>query len=62
MKKGLQLNAKKIIVVALCDLIAITVSMLLSLLIVNEGINWCMDLLYWYLSNIAIVYIIFFIC
>lgn len=62
MKKRLQLNAKKMIVVALCDLIAITASMLLSLLIVTEKVNWCMDLLYWYLSNIAIVYIIFFIC
>ena len=62
MKKGLQLNAKKIILVALLDLIAITVSMLLSLLVVNESVNWCMDLLYWYLSNIFIVYFTFFMC
>lgn len=61
MKKGLQLNAKKIIVVALCDLAALTVSMLLSLLIVFEGVNWCMDLLYWYLTNIAIVYFCFIV-
>lgn len=59
MKKGLQLNAKKIIVVALCDLVALTVSILLSMLIVTEHVNWCLDLLYWYLSNIAVMYVCF---
>lgn len=59
MKKKLQLNAKKIIAVALCDLVALTLSMLLSLLIVFEGVSWCADLLYWYLTNIAVVYFFF---
>ncbi|MGN0818034.1 MAG: nucleoside-diphosphate sugar epimerase/dehydratase, partial [Candidatus Coproplasma sp.] len=59
MKKKLQLNAKKIIAVAMCDLVALTISMLLSLLIVHNEINWCIDLLYWYLTNIVVVYFFF---
>lgn len=59
MRKRLQLNAKKIIAVALCDLVALTASMLLSLLIVTEHVNWCLDLLYWYLSNIVVMYVCF---
>lgn len=59
MRKRLQLNAKKIIAVALSDLVALTASMLLSLLIVTEHVNWGLDLLYWYLSNIVVMYVCF---
>ena len=54
-KMGFRFNVKKIFLVGLCDLVALTISMFLSLLIVDGGVNWCMDLLYWYLSNVAIV-------
>lgn len=43
----------------LCDFIAITVSCLLSLLIVNSKVNFCLELLYWYLLNLSIVYAFF---
>lgn len=40
-------------VLALCDFSAITVSCLLSLLIANSRVDFCMQLLYWYLSNLV---------
>lgn len=43
----------------LCDFVAITVSCLLSLLIVNSKVNFCLELLYWYLLNLSIVYAFF---
>lgn len=47
---------KDIGILVLCDFAAITVSVLLSLLIVNSKVDFCLELLYWYLLNIVTVY------
>ena len=47
---------KDIGILVLCDFAAITVSVLLSLLIVNSKVDFCLELLYWYLLNIITVY------
>lgn len=60
MKNRLKLNVKKLVLIALCDFIALTVSMFAATLIINEGVNWCWDLLYWYLSNVVLMYALFF--
>ncbi len=52
---------KDIAIIAACDFFAITLSMLASVLIVF-GTEWPgMEFLYWYLANIATVYILFII-
>ena len=48
---------KDIGILVLCDFAAITVSVLLSLLIVNSKVDFCLELLYWYLLNIVTVYV-----
>ncbi len=50
---------KGYIVIALCDFLAITLSMLISVLIVHEGFVLSWDLLYWYLCNLVIVGVIY---
>lgn len=50
---------KEIAVLAACDLAAISVSVLLSVLIVTGTVDFNLNLLYWYLSNIAIVFLFF---
>ena len=54
MKKTHRLG-KDILIVAVCDLIAVTLSMLVSMLIVHAEIIWDWDLLYWYLCNLVTV-------
>lgn len=48
---------KDIGILVLCDFASITVSVLLSLLIVNSKVDFCLELLYWYLLNIVTVYV-----
>lgn len=53
---------KKILDIALLaflDLISISASLVLSLLIVHAKVEPTMDLLYWYLINLAVVYVFF---
>lgn len=53
---------KDILIVAIGDFIALTLSMLVSMLIVHGEIIWDWELLYWYLCNIgtvAVFYILF---
>ncbi len=50
---------KEIGILAACDFAAITVSVLLSLLIANGEVDFCLELLYWYLINLAIGYLFF---
>jgi len=50
---------KEIGILAACDFAAITISVLLSLLIANGEVDFCLELLYWYLINLAIGYLFF---
>ncbi len=50
---------KDIGILVLCDFASITVSVLLSLLIVHSRVDFCLELLYWYLLNIVTVYVFF---
>ena len=62
MDKGLKNKSKiikEIAVLAACDLFAVSASVLLSILIVEGKIVFCLDLLYWYLANIATVFLFF---
>lgn len=62
MEKGLKHKSKiikEVAVLAACDLGAVTLSVLLSLLIVEARVNFSLDLLFWYLANIAIVFLFF---
>ena len=54
--KNMYLNMKRIRIV-LCDFVALTLAALFSLLIVFGRIDWSMELLYWYLSNVAAFYV-----
>lgn len=62
MDKGLKSKSKiikEVAVLAACDLFAVSASVLLSILIVEGTIVFCLDLLYWYLANIAVVFLFF---
>lgn len=48
---------KEIGILAACDFAAITVSVLLSLLVANGTVDFCLDLLYWYLLNLVVGYL-----
>ena len=50
---------KDIGILVLCDFASITVSVLLSLLIVHSRVDFCLELLYWYLLNIVTGYVFF---
>ena len=50
---------KGYIVIAVCDFLAVTLSMLISVLIVHERFILAWDLLFWYLSNLAVVGVIY---
>ncbi len=52
-------GVKDIVIIAVCDFIALTLSMLVSMLIVHAEIIWDWDLLYWYLCNILTVAVFF---
>ncbi len=60
-KKKNYAKFKDIVVVAACDFAAITVSMLLSVLVVRGTEFPGIELLYWYLANIATVYVLFIV-
>ena len=45
-----------IIIVALCDFVAMTGAMLLAVFAVHKAINWSIGLLWWYLANLAVSY------
>lgn len=48
---------KEIGILAACDFAAITASVLLSLLVANGTVDFCLDLLYWYLLNLVTGYL-----
>lgn len=48
---------KEISILAACDFAAITASVLLSLLVANGTVDFCLDLLYWYLLNLVTGYL-----
>ncbi|MDE6504896.1 MAG: polysaccharide biosynthesis protein, partial [Clostridia bacterium] len=50
---------KDVGILILCDFVAITVSVLLSLLITYGTVDFCLSLLYWYLFNITAGYLFF---
>lgn len=50
---------KEVGILAACDFAAITVSVLLSVLIANGIVDFCLELLYWYLLNLAVGYLFF---
>lgn len=54
-----RLKERDNIVIAICDFLAVTLSMLISMLIVHGEIIWAWDLLYWYLCNIATAAVFF---
>ena len=48
-------NKKKFLFIVVCDYIALLVSMLASMLIVQAKIQWTLDLLYWFIFNVFAV-------
>ncbi len=50
---------KDIGIIVACDFAAITLSVLLSLLMANSEVVFCLDLLYWYLLNLVVGYLFF---
>lgn len=48
---------KEIAILAACDFAAITATVLLSQLIANGTVNFCLNLLFWYLSNLVVGYL-----
>lgn len=57
--KNRYMKFKEVAILAACDFAAITVAVLLSLLTANGAVDFCLDLLYWYLLNLAIGYLFF---
>ncbi len=58
MKNG-YMKFKEVAILAACDFAAITVAVLLSLLTANGTVDFCLELLYWYLLNLAVGYLFF---
>ena len=50
---------KDILILVLLDLAALVLSTVLSVLIVNMKIEFTLDLLFWFLINIAVMYVLF---